>query len=352
MEGLHTACSLLRRDNYMMKLDLKDAYYAVPFHPESRKYLRFQYEGTTFKFCCLPFGLSLAPQAFTRILHPIVAKLHSEGIRTVIYLDDVLLIHHQKDRLTEIFNYVHRLLSSLGFIVKLMKCSPEPTHRLVFLGAMLDTTCMSITLPDKQMDQIPEACQKMITSRSTSLGELSSLFGRMSHAAWTGLWLAPLCYRVLQRQQAPLLHRSGWRPRYQINLSPPSLEDIRWWVSMSPHSRNSQDITLPPLDLTIRTDQSLLAWGATYNGRTTGGCWGVGEAEQHINCLELKAATLALKSFLGEGIKLPPQSLDPSPPHHILLDMYNTTVVAYVNRREALNPLLYPHWPWNCGPSC
>ena len=28
------------------------------------------------------------------------------------------------------------------YIVKLEKCSPEPTHRLVFLGAVLDTTCM------------------------------------------------------------------------------------------------------------------------------------------------------------------------------------------------------------------
>ena len=42
MEGLHPARSLLRKGDYMMKLDLKYAYYAVPIHPESRKYLRFQ----------------------------------------------------------------------------------------------------------------------------------------------------------------------------------------------------------------------------------------------------------------------------------------------------------------------
>ena len=118
------------------------SYYAVPIHPESRKYLRFYHEGRTYEFCCLPFGLSLAPRVFTRILRPIIVRLRSEGIRTVIYLDVLLLIHHQKDRLTEIFNYVRRLLSGLGFIAKLEKCSPEPTHRLVFLGAVLDTTCM------------------------------------------------------------------------------------------------------------------------------------------------------------------------------------------------------------------
>lgn len=74
-------------------------------------------------------------------------------------------------------------------------------------------------------------------------------------------------------------------------------------------------------------------WGATCKGRTTGGRWSVEEAEQHINCLELKAAILALKSFLGERKQLPPKGLGKQSPHHILLEMDNTTAVAYVNRR-------------------
>ena len=344
MEGLHTVRSLLRKGDYMMKLDLKDVYYAVPIHPESRKYLRFQFKGTTYEFRCLPFGLSLAPRVFTRILHPIVVKLRSGGIRTVIYLDDLLLIHHQKDTLSEIFLYVRRLLSSLGFIVKLEKCSPERTRRLVFLGAVLDTTSMSVSLPEERINRIQGACQEMLQSRSTSLGGLSSLLGRMSHAARTGLWIAPLYYRALQRQQALQLHRFGWRPRCQMSLSQPSLEDLRWWVSSTPHDRNSQDITPPPFDLTIRTDESLLGWGATCNGTSTGGRWSMEEAEQHINCLELKAAILALKAFLRVGMQPQPQSLGHHPPRHILLEMDNTTAVAYVNRRgEALSHLLCPY---------
>ena len=239
MEGLHTARSLLCEGDYMMKLDLKDAYYAVPIHQESRKYLRFQFEGTTFEFSCLPFGLSLAPRVFTRILRPVVAKLRSEGIRTVIYLDDLLLIHRQRDTLTEIFHSVRGLLSSLGFLVNLKKRSPASTHRLIFLGAVLDTTQMSIALPVEQIVQIQGACREMLDCQSTSVGELSSLLGCMSHAARTGLWVAPLHYRDLQRQQARLLHRIGWKPKHRISLSPPSLRDLTWWVSPAPHSHNS-----------------------------------------------------------------------------------------------------------------
>ena len=143
----------------------------VPIHPESRKYLRFRFKGTIYEFSCLPSSLSQGPRVFTRIIRPIVAQLHSEAIRTVIYLNDLLLIH-------EIFRYVRRLLSSLGFTVKL-----EPTRCLVFPGAVLDTSFMSLALPGEQFNRIQGACQEMLESQSTSLGGLSILLGRMSHPA-------------------------------------------------------------------------------------------------------------------------------------------------------------------------
>ena len=79
------------------------------------------------------------------------------------------------------------------------------------------------------------------------------------------------------------------------------------------------------------------------NGTSTGGRWSVEEAEQHINCLERKAAILALKAFLRVAMKPPPQSLGHHHPRHILLEMDNTTAVAYVNRRGAHSHLLCPY---------
>ena len=75
----------------MVKLNLKDAYYALPIHPSHRKYLRFIYQDRTYEFQCLPFGLYSAPQT----LKPVLAVLRSMGIRVVIYIDDMLLLHQQ-----------------------------------------------------------------------------------------------------------------------------------------------------------------------------------------------------------------------------------------------------------------
>ena len=118
MEGLQVVKSLIQQGDFMMKLDLKDAYYALPIHHSHRKYLRFVYQDRTYEFQCLPFGLSSAPRAFTKSLRPVLAVLRSMGIRVVIYIDDMLLLHQQSKVLQKVFAQVVDLLEKLGFLVK------------------------------------------------------------------------------------------------------------------------------------------------------------------------------------------------------------------------------------------
>jgi len=62
MEGFHLLPDLLQSRDWMIKLDLKDAYLQVPIHPDYQHFLSFQWKGKTYKFQCLPFGLSAAPK--------------------------------------------------------------------------------------------------------------------------------------------------------------------------------------------------------------------------------------------------------------------------------------------------
>ena len=71
----------VRAGDWMVSLDLKDAYLQVPMHPESRKFLRFVACGKVYQFKMLCFGLSTAPQVFTRVMAPVSAFLHRTGIR-------------------------------------------------------------------------------------------------------------------------------------------------------------------------------------------------------------------------------------------------------------------------------
>ena len=61
MERLDSVKFLLKKGDWLVKLDLKDAYLLVPILPNHQKFLRFRWKGRHFQFRCLPFGLSSAP---------------------------------------------------------------------------------------------------------------------------------------------------------------------------------------------------------------------------------------------------------------------------------------------------
>ena len=70
MEGLHLLPDLIQHRDWMMKLDLKDAYLQILIHPDHQPLLQFVWEEKRYRFQCLPFGLSAAPQVFTKLLKP------------------------------------------------------------------------------------------------------------------------------------------------------------------------------------------------------------------------------------------------------------------------------------------
>ena len=61
---------------------------------------------------------------------------------------------------------------------------------------------------------------------------------------------------------------------------------------------NGRTVLATEPDLTIESDASSHSWGASCQGTSTGEPWSPLEKKWHINCLELLAVTLALKTFV------------------------------------------------------
>ena len=327
MEGLALLRSTLRENDYMMKLDLKDAYFSIPIAEEHRKYLRFIFNDLLYEFQCLPFGLSTAPRTFTKVLKPVIALLRQRGLRVIVYLDDLLLLHPDPKELAQLFREVCQMLTDLGFLVKKEKCSTEPVQSLVFLGALINSVTMTLAVPQTKLQELQDEAQSLKERQICSIQELSALLGRMTQMSKIGMESAPLHYRSLQKQHIKSVHRYGILARkQQISLTPESMTDLEWWTSAKPMEENSVSITAQKHSITIQTDASRLGWGAVCQGEKTGSHWSTAEQEDHINVLELKAAHLAIQSFLKKDVcQLPGKRL--------LLQMDNTTAVAYINKR-------------------
>ena len=129
---MHIVRDLQQRGGWMTRIDIKDAYFAIPIHLQHQKFLRFQWKGKCFQFTCLPFRLVSAPRVFTKLFRPVVGFLRSKGMRCVVHIDDHLLMHQDKEKLREFSATVLVLLESLGFLINYPKSVLEPTQTLGF----------------------------------------------------------------------------------------------------------------------------------------------------------------------------------------------------------------------------
>ena len=125
MSSISSVLSTVRKGDYTFKIDLQDAYFHVPIHSSSRKYLRFAFENKVYQFLILPFGLNTAPQVFTTLGHTVTGYLHRLGISVFPYLSD-WLVHHP-DRQVPLCHQSQLLntLELVGFILN--KKSPNRT---------------------------------------------------------------------------------------------------------------------------------------------------------------------------------------------------------------------------------
>ena len=85
MEGMHLIKDLLQEHDFLIKIDLKDAYFGIPLNKSPRKYIRFHWEGNLYEFFCLCFGLGPVLLIFTKLLKIRIALLRRIDVRINIF---------------------------------------------------------------------------------------------------------------------------------------------------------------------------------------------------------------------------------------------------------------------------
>ena len=134
METPRSVLNSIRPGDWMISLDLQDAYLQVPVHHDSRRFLRFVVDGKPFQFRVLCFGLTTAPQVFTRIMAPVSTILHRHGVRMLRYLDDWLILASSKIACLQSRGRLLAVCTELGIQVNLTKSSLVPSQSIVYLG--------------------------------------------------------------------------------------------------------------------------------------------------------------------------------------------------------------------------
>lgn len=339
MEDIRTAINILEKNDFMCSIDLKDAYFLIPVSQSDRKYLRFIYNGTTYEFTCLPFGLSTCPYVYTKTMKVVLVYLRKLGIRITNYLDDFLIFGRTIKECVNNVEKTKRVLMDLGFIINFSKSELEPKRRCKHLGVIIDSEKMTIELTSSKKENLKKTIEKILKKKCCKYEELLSLIGTMV-AACPAVKSGWLYYKELERikcLQGPIALCNKQKIVWLSNLA---LKDLEWWNENILMTTN--DIRDFKFDKEIFSDASLSGLCAIYQNENARGFWKIEEKSFHINFLELLAAFLALQSIAKNDHDC-----------QILLRIDNIVAISYIYKMGGikfpyLNNITRRIWEW-CG---
>ena len=337
MENIKSVENLLFPGDFMGTIDLKDAFFLILIHNDSKKYLRFEFRGQLFQFTCLPFGLNISPLIFTKLIRVVVNLLRKRGSKSIAYLDNLLCIaQNYKDCDNNLKETIH-LFEKLGFIINYSKSSLIPNTKCKYLGLVIDSVKYTIELTADKKQNIMSLLNNLKRKRCCSLFEFSKILGKLIFAC-QGTEYGLLYTRIMEHEKTEALIQNKGNFKGKINISEQIMLDTNWWLLKLKNS--SKSIKTFEFKAEIFTDASNSGWGATNGSDEAYGYWDSRQKQWHINYKELIAIKLALTSIASNLRHC-----------EILLRVDNTTAIAYINRmggtrHMSYNSLARQIWKW------
>lgn len=146
--------------------------------------MRFQFDQRYFEFTCLPFGLSVAPLIFTKIMKPIVSNLRKRGYLSVLYLDDFLLFRNSYSACQDNVKETWKLLKKLGFIINEKKSRITQSQRCKFLGFYFDSVRWTVELTKEKKESIREKSTQLKSRNSVKIRVFAQFLGTLVSACF------------------------------------------------------------------------------------------------------------------------------------------------------------------------
>lgn len=116
---------------YFSVMDLQAGYHQIPINKNSRKYLAFSSDTGMYQWKVLPFGLSIAPSAFSRMMALAFSGLSPE--RCFSYMDDLIVIGYSEKNHIENLKKVFDTCRKCCLKLNPLKCQFFKTE-VSFLG--------------------------------------------------------------------------------------------------------------------------------------------------------------------------------------------------------------------------
>ena len=276
------AASAMSENCWMFKADLSEYFTYLNLVRHHRKFCCFRFEGVTYQWQSAGFGISCIPgmaQELTAAITELAKKKFAEAVdpekaraeaaagaeptclsktgELVGMIDDFLGVGFASKRDAQCaMNIFHSLLKELG-----IACAPDktigPVQKIEFLGLILDSVKMQISVSDRRMAELKSIVGKLKLSGTTTRKHLMSVAGKLNFAASAIKAARPFIRRLWnelkRRRRLPL--------RREFPLSEDALLDLAWWKFLAPRFNGVSTIDQSRSKVWMETDSSNFAAG-------------------------------------------------------------------------------------------
>ena len=267
METVKSVRQAMRLNDWAVSIHLTDAYLHVPIHHQSRKYLRVVHEDQVYHFTALPFGMSLSPLIFSKLMDVIAVFLRHRAISVFPYLEDWLIKNLIRNRLITQTRFCIQSIQSLGFLPNLKKSDLFPSQKFTFIGMEFLMQQNLVRVPTDHVQNLLLTIKKFLSFKPVSARTFLSLLGKLSAAADLVL-LGRLHLRPLQ-----MCLLSVWKPHilpldHPITINGMIQSHLQWWINPNQFETGT---TIHPPDpkFFLYTDASHFGWGSSFRADDT-----------------------------------------------------------------------------------
>ncbi len=296
-EDLQTAKKFFSQNGWMFSFDMKSGYHHVPIALEHQKYLGFSWDfgqgSRFFVFCVLPFGLSVAPWLFSKLMRPLVKHWRGLGIPLVLYLDDALGVAPSLELANWASDKVQKDLVKAGILANNEKSVWVPTQKLNWLGFTIDLVEFKIEIPLNKREKA------FLLARELNQVQISTARKLAQFAGYIMSFCLPLgsLVKLMTKNLYFLIEtRVGWD--LPLNLTGAAKFEIHFW--MINIQRIPTNYSLP--EQIILSDASSTGCGAILSSNNSK-CYqnfSSTEIENSSTLRELKGVLFALESFKSQ----------------------------------------------------
>jgi len=110
-----------------------------------------------------PLRINISTQGVYKDNETSSGLLRQMGIRLVIYLDDLLIMHHSKAELLQFLSLICQLFKALDLMVNLEKSQMVPKQEMEFLGFQINSASFQLVFQSRK-------CRKSSRIPATSFG--------------------------------------------------------------------------------------------------------------------------------------------------------------------------------------